>query len=257
MSDVRTCYLGCPAHGGLTAGTARAVFGGASPEGRLRVRVACQGHSLLGHNFNELWVWALNAAEAGERVDLFAMLHADVAPEPGWLDVLVGELDQGYDLVSAVVPIKDHRGLTSTAAGHATDRFDVDFRLTMQEVLRLPETFTANDVCPGRPLLVNTGCWVCRFDPAWAARCHFEIESRIARQDGRWRAVVNPEDWNFSRQVHALGLRVAATRKVSLIHHGDMAYGNQSGWGEYEYDQDRLAASRVAAPAAEEVMSNG
>lgn len=33
-----------------------------------------------------------------------------------------------------------------------------------------------------------------------------------------------PEDWNFSRQCHALGVKVAATQKLTLIHYGRMGW---------------------------------
>lgn len=257
----RVCFLAGPHYGGLAAGTARALFGAQSKDPNLRVRVACQGNSLLAHCFNQFWVWALNAKQEGQQIDLFAMLHADVAPEPYWLDVLIAELDAGpYDLVSAVVPIKDSRGLSSTAISRPDpdDGYDVDFRLTMAEALSLPETFTAADCgFPDRFLLVNTGCWVCRFDPSWAEQVWFEIRSRVHKDaKGKWQAEVDPEDWNFSRMVQRLGLRVAATRKVKLVHHGDMAYGNQSQWGEWTFDKDKLAEPRMAR-TTEEALTNG
>lgn len=258
MTGLRTCYLSFPCYANVHPAACRAAFGGASA--RLRVRVLAQGHSLLAHGFNEAWCWALNAAQSGERVDYFAMLHGDIAPEPNWLDVLVAELEAGhYDVVSAVVPIKDSRGLTSTAVGHpdSADCYDVAYRLTMAEAVRLPETFTAADIpeAPG-PLLVNTGCWVCRFDPKWAERCHFEIRSRIRKVGDIYQAEVNPEDWNISRQWHALGLNVAATRKVKLHHHGDAAFGNQEAWGDYDFDRDKLTAPALG-PTEEVTCGDG
>ena len=68
----------------------------------------------------------------------------------------------GADVVSTVLPIKDRRGVTSTAIDDPEDEWTPLRRLTMREVHRLPETFSAQADCgyPNNALLVNTGCFV-------------------------------------------------------------------------------------------------
>ena len=102
----------------------------------------------------------------------------------------------------------------------------------MKEVYRLPPTFTAEDI--GHPLLLNTGCWVCRFDPAWAKKVHFTVNDRIvfnAAHD-QYEPQDEPEDWFFSRLLNALGVRIGATRKVDLTHAGSMRIHNTHPWGD-------------------------
>jgi hypothetical protein len=219
-------FLGQPGYGSLTAGAARGFWRASkTPE---RVTFKYVEGSLLAQGFNALWCTALNMRLSGERCDYFAMLHADVEPADGWLDVLTGEMEaRNLDLLSAVVPIKDGHGLTSTALARPDgDTWGALCRLSMREVYDLPETFTSEDT--GHPLLVNTGCWVCRFDPEWARKVHFRINDRIVfnKALGLYQAQVEPEDWYFSRLCHELGLRIGATRKVRLDHAGRVHYPN-------------------------------
>jgi hypothetical protein len=235
--------LGVPSAGPfLAAGTAQGIYCATSGE-TLDLKFQYAQGSLLALNFNLLWCWALNLARTA-RVDYFAMLHADVEPEVHWLDRLVAELDaRGLDVLSAVVPIKDQRGITSTALAHPQGSpWRTHARLTLHEVYRLPETFTSADV--GHPLLVNSGCWACRFDPAWAEKVHFEVNDRIVFSTEKQAFVpeVEPEDWFFSRLLHELGLKVGATRKVRLGHLGHLSYANVKPWGE-EFDAGHLPKS--------------
>jgi precorrin-6B methylase 2 len=107
----------------------------------------------------------------------------------------------------------------------------------MREVYRLPETFTGEDL--GRPLLLNTGLWVCRMDEGWAKKVHFTVNDRICfdPEKDHYFAQVEPEDWYFSRLLHELGLKVGCTRKVELGHRGNALYGNAHPWGTWEYDE--------------------
>lgn len=242
--DDRFAVLAMPGYGELTAGASRG-FWRATRLPDARVWRQYQGGSLLAANFNALWVSALNLARSGRRVDCFAMQHADVEPEDWWLDTLIDEMEAGdLDILGAVVPIKDHKGLTSVAL----DRPDGDTwrplcRLTMQEVHRLPETFTSADV--GHPILLNTGLWACRFDESWASKVHFTINDRIAVDpQGRYHAQCEPEDWFFSRLCHEQGLRIGATRKVRVDHRGPATYSNQCIWGE-PFDSAWIGASMV------------
>lgn len=237
----RRALLGMPGYGQLTAGSARGLWRATAAENAkipLDLVVSYSEGSLLAQNFNSLWCQALNACHRGNPVQYFAMLHADIEPEDGWLDVLVEELEaRQLDVLGAVVPIKDPKGLTSIAlAREDGDPWRPLCRLTMREVWRLPETFTSEDV--GHPLLLNTGCWVCRFDMAWATKVRFTINDRIVfnKSLNLYQAQVEPEDWYFSRLLNELGLKLGATRKVRLEHVGKTHYINHEPWGQTDFD---------------------
>jgi SAM-dependent methyltransferase len=202
------------------------------------VNLVTNGASLLAHNFNFLWCNALNdRAERGYTH--FAMHHADLAAPPGWLDMLLAEMDRvGADIISAVVPIKDQRGLSSTAMQDPESL--AIRRLTMHEIHRLPETFEAKDLpLSGQHLLVNTGLWVCRFDLPWVETFPgFTIRDQIVKNnEGRWQANVLSEDWGFSGWAAREGLKVWATRKVKVHHFGGTMFPNTHPWGEWQTDR--------------------
>lgn len=225
-----------PAYGGAEPDAVRSLYKTAT---RRYNTFATHGQlSLLSMCFNTLWCGALNHRADGATH--FAMLHSDIEPVAWWLDMLMDELiATDADLLSVVVPIKSEQGLTSTAIDSgAGDNFANEFRLTMQEVFRLPETFSAADCgYPDRALLVNSGCWVCRLDRPWVEQVHFTINDRIRKgADGLWRPEVESEDWCFSRQLHRLGCKVLATRKVPVKHLGGKAFVNFQPWGEWGYD---------------------
>lgn len=205
------------------------------------------GSSLLASSFNEIWCQALNfEADTGEKLEYFAMLHDDVAPEDYWLDKLIAELeDKKLDVLSAVVPIKDNRGLTSMALDREGNQFLPLARISMHEVFGLPETFTSDDI--GHKLLLNTGCWVCKWDQEVCKKLHFEINDRIVFNEAskRFQSETESEDWFFSREAHALGLKLGATRKVSLMHFGTYAFTNDRPWGVEKFDSEWQAESIV------------
>lgn len=235
------------------------------------------GGSLLANCFNQFWTHALNLQEVyeeGERAyhkglgqdanpygpnsnlfdaawlegwrgtgnfTHFAMLHDDIVPENDWLDTLLEDLLlHDADMVSAVSPIKDGFGLTSTAIDSLGDNpFDLERRLTMTEVMRLPEVFSAADCgYPDRRLLLNTGCWVADFTKPWRHNVRFTIQDRIKKDNhGRWRAEVSSEDWQFSRDIQNQGAKVLATRRCRLTHFGNLPFANYGAWGEWDHDK--------------------
>ena len=263
MSDatpIRRVFLGMPGYGDMTAGAANGLYHATSGQlsiGGVDYRVALdrvvKSGSLLAHNFNGLWCGAINLdamaiaqpEEYGPRINYFAMLHSDVEPQEGWLDTLIEEMeDRDLDMLGVVVPIKDLQGLTSIALQKPDgDPWRPLCRLTMREVMELPETFTADDA--GYDLLLNTGCWVCRFDGELAKQMHFTINDtiRFDPERGIHVAEVEPEDWNFSRQWNARGLRIGATRKIRINHAGHMRFGNQDGWGHKFFDSEYVSES--------------
>src|SRR5262249_1576922 len=95
--------------------------------------------SVLTHVFNSLWCDPLNSRPP-QGWTHFAMMHADIEAPPGWVDVLIGEQRRvGADVLAAVIPFKDPRGLTTT--GLRDRGTGLTRRLTLQEVHQLPETF--------------------------------------------------------------------------------------------------------------------
>lgn len=201
-------------------------------------------------DFNILWTQGLNKAEAGE-ITHFAMLHSDIAPEPGWLDTLLAEMDaRDAHLVSAIAPIKDPRGLTSSGIGIPTWPWNPYRRFTIRELESLPETFDQSEIgAAGYVLLHNTGCWVCDLrKPEFFAtredgslRAHFDFPRRVYRSEKHgWQNSAESEDWFFSRQLHDLGARTFITRKVKLTHRGPFDYENTGNWGTLAHD-DQLA----------------
>jgi hypothetical protein len=202
-----------------------------------RVKLQTNGASLLAHNFNRLWCAALNQRQA-LGLTHFAMHHADIGAEPGWLDTLIDEQQRvGADVISAVVPIKDGRGVTSTGLQHQ-DSLEIK-RLTLKEVHKLPATFAAHhtNVAEHR-LVVNTGLWICDFTSPWVEEACFEVRDRIVKgEDGLFRANVLSEDWNFSGWCGRRGLKVFATTAVMVGHFGRSRFGNETPWGEWDHDK--------------------
>jgi hypothetical protein len=224
--------------------------------GACSVAPARTSGSFLTKVFNSLWCAALNARKQG--VTHFAMCHADIIPAaPGWLDVLLGEMNKhDADMVSAVSPIKNDAGLTSTSV--ALDLADpwLSRRLTMREVFELPETFGSADV--GGPLLLNTGLFVCRLDRPWVdaiaedmltTQVCFDFKNRIVRDPhtGEFHAEAISEDWLFSQEANRRGAKLMATRRVVVRHVGDKEYSTDRAWGAQSTDDvfHRLNEERV------------
>jgi GT2 family glycosyltransferase len=243
-------FLGCPTHNGqIEHRTIKSLFTEASANHRVLVKV--HQTSLLAAGCNQMLCDALNGVQ-GESFKWFAMLHSDIAPEALWLDKLIDLAEaNGADLLSAVVPIKNSEGVTSTAISFPGDPFTRFARLTQRQIRRkgFPTTFDVkgalvyfNPYTPHYPepladsiLLVNTGCMVVRLDKPWSHELYFTIRDRIVRTMNGFEAHVEPEDWFFSRRVHELGGKVMATSAVAVEHVGSYAYRNDREWG-YEFD---------------------
>lgn len=246
--DQRRIFLGQPGYGKCTAASARALWNACAPGAHIDRQYSAG--SLLACNFNKLWCEVLTRVHQGERFDYFAMLHDDIGCEDFWLDTLIDELEaKQLDVLGVVVPIKDSRGMTSIALQHDRDNWNIDCRLSMYDVYQLPETFTSADL-GGLPLLLNTGCWVAKWNQDWCKQVHFEINDRIVfdRTSNSYRPEVESEDWFFSRLLNDIGLRIGATRKIAVKHEGDVEFANTHEWGTEAYDGESHAYPRKTSP---------
>jgi len=201
--------------------------------------------SLLPRAFNLCLAMALRSFRAGVATHI-AMLHADIECEPFWLDKIYDEsVAREADLLSVVIPMKDGRGLTTTAIDDPSRPGGVDRRLTMRQIVEnFPLTFTAAAAgFPDRALLVNTGCWIADLRrPWWHAKdddgnlkCAFNIWSSISADELKVDA--DSEDWRMSRYLHSQGAKVMATRCVRAFHVGNALFGNDIPWGTEATDQ--------------------
>lgn len=188
-------------------------------DARLRVRPCDFGGSVLPMVFNHAWVAGVEG-----NWDLFAMIHADVSAEPGWLGKLVEILDEEQaDIVSCVIPIKDDTRVVSTA----WDRGDDVVHLTYEDIERLPATFGDAELLELYPeskgLMMNTGCWVARLKQPWNKQWRgFTTTSWIDWERKPPVVHVGGEDYLMSRALRALDPppRVLATSAVQTRHEG-------------------------------------
>ncbi len=221
-------------------------------------------------DFTTLWCRALNRYEAGGCSHV-AMLHSDIAPQAGWIDLLIDEMEEHrLDFLSVACATKDQRGVCNGGIGVTTNRWGPYRRLTVRELLKLPPTFDLDDLkrlgycgreAADKVLLHNTGCWVAdlrrpvftttyddtgredgdnHYHEKGDLKAWFDFPTRIRRDEetGLWMSLRESEDWFFSRQLHKIGARTAITRKISLAHEGQWDYRNDREWGTFE-DGDR------------------
>jgi len=248
MSDVRSqnVFLAVPvgANGDLSVATHRAIS--VLPSSPHKVQCEHNGSSALTFNFNHLWASALNRAVRGEPLDAFAMLHTDIMPQgDDWLDRMLAIFERTQaDVLSVIIPIKDEKGLTSTALD--TSRW-TPRRLTMHEVFTLPPTFDGALIREkfGAPLLLNTGLMLVRMGRSWNSEVCFTIDNKIDRVGEHFVAFFEPEDWKFSRWANAKDLKLVATREILAGHIGQTVFRNDSPWGMLSVDEINLTNSAM------------
>ena len=254
-----TILIGVPTYDDrVMSGLAMALMGEQHQPRCVPYSVAFKQASLLAFAHNELLCIALN-----NRPDIthLLLIHADVLPVPGFIGQMWDDMVRANaDVLSALLPIKDTKGLTSTAllpslaeARRPGRREYKRRRLTMQESEQLPEVFTVTDLqklfsepSEDAALLVNTGLMLIDVRKPWIEQAHFEINDAIYRNEaGLFYPDVEPEDWHFSRQIADLGVRVAVTRRVQARHVGRMNYPNQTPWGEWAHDQSVVSPEQI------------
>jgi hypothetical protein len=179
------------------------------------------------------------------------MIHSDIEPEPFWVDKMIAEADRHRaDIMTAVVPIKNDKGLTSTALSHPSDDCRAFLRLTSAQVKHpsFPVTFdrdmavNALRALPGdlrfdapmpANLLCNTGCMVCRLGGAWCdpTKVYFDEVTTFQRINNQWTPLIRSEDWFFTAKAFQNGAKVMATTSMKINHHGITSYPNDKVWG--------------------------
>lgn len=201
-----------------------------------------------GDNFQVLWSWALAQAERGRHTH-FAMLHADVCPQEGWLDVILGEMDwYRAAMISAHIAIKDNRGLTSTGILDPANPWRPLRRFTIREMMaKPPGSYTAESFGYGKPYALNhnNGCFAADLRRAeWyetdgdELRIQFAMPRRIIKNAKGYLAQCESEDWYFSRKVAEAGLPTRVTNRVRIVHReGKIEFPNDVP-GRYEVDED-------------------
>lgn len=232
MSDA-LAYLAMPRFGRVDFAAAAAMLSPNDhtyPEG-YRVRVVGGSSVDTGvaeYSFNQMWSRALDLRDSGEATH-FAMLHSDIEPiDPAWLNRLYMEMvDHHLVAVSAVVPIKNDSGNTSTAIGDEVDPWHVLRYVRTDQRPHLPVTFTGEDVCErGEVLLINTGCLLIDMRPELWDDFEWKMRTRIRRTQRGRVCEMHSEDWEMSYHIHNSGARYGATWSVRLKHHGAAAYRN-------------------------------
>jgi hypothetical protein len=186
----------------------------------------------LCFQLNVAWRTAMQMRRSG-MVTHFASLAEDVIPRnDDWLLKLYAIMEEKLaQVVSVVIPIKNDRGLTSTAL----DTPRGIRRFTMHEIFadRLPTW--------GEPgLLVNTGCMLVDVRGDWCLGVPgFRMEDSVT-QNEHASFVQNfmPEDWLFSRDATKAGARIVATRDVPVRHLGEFGYENDKVWGVWQHDRE-------------------
>ncbi len=205
--------------------------------GKHQIAMGNVDSSAICLTMNSLWIQALDGYEAG-AITHFAMLHTDIIPEDFFIDKLADIMEREQaDIVSAIVPIKNQQGFTSTALEQKMGDADPYFRvrrLTMTEVMKMPPTFT------DPAILLNTGLMLVDLSKAWTRDedVYFTIEDRIVRYRGRRVPHMWPEDWGFSRRARKAGAKkLVATREIALEHAGLANHPNYVAWGTCATDE--------------------
>lgn len=181
--------------------------------------------SLLNNNFNNLYAAALNCRKKG--VTHFVMLHDDICPEDpdpdrGWCDTLIATMIiRGLGAICAASPIKNDQGEVSCAID------DPDpFKIRRMKIGDFEgKTITTRE----EPrLLINTGCMAIDITKPWATKIMFRSKDyiRYNKATDTYEAICEPEDWNLSKQLRALGVPFGCTGKIRINHLGTKTYTN-------------------------------
>jgi hypothetical protein len=231
-------FIGVPSYDDrINSAILNALFFASRTEPKSDLVAIVESGSWLTRNFNSLYAAALNMREE-KNLTHFCLLHDDIAiNEPWWLDKMLDLMEEkGADILSAIVPIKNGTGLTSTAFDELIGDPPHVRRLTLHEAFtNFPPTFTQDK------LLLNTGLMLVDIRKVWAEMLFFEFEDRILKipngDKTTFRAVGCPEDWNFSRKARSLGAKLFATREIKVTHVGTGRFSNHMPAGSMKEDR--------------------
>lgn len=231
-------FIGVPTYDGRVSEGVVSGLMVASARG-LAEKIQINSYSWLTQNFNSLLCAAMNERKHG--ITHFVLLHEDVVPEPFWLDKMIDIMkERKADVLSAIIPIKTHQGITSTALDEyngGPDRNMSVRRLTLHECFtEFEPTFTHPD------LLLNTGLMMIDVRRRWIEECilaeAFQFKDRIVKdQAGNLMAIGLPEDWGFSRAARRAGAALFATREIGVQHIGKAVFVNRNPWGSAKTDK--------------------
>ena len=224
-------FLAVPTHNGLlTEGTVLGLLNPIEKDSKTDLIIRISTSSNLTGNFNRLWCEAFN----DKTYTHFLMLHADIAPEYGFVDKMLSIMKRvGADVLSAISPLKNDFGLTSTALAPESPMGRIT-RYTMQQVFKEEPTFTHPR------LLLNTGLMLVNMKIPKADLLHFNTKSWIENESGRAVEKSLTEDWAFSDLARVYGAKLYATREVKLEHLGTMRYPNHYPWGRLPVDRPEV-----------------
>lgn len=217
------------------------LHNGITPEDNIHLAFNWAAISALAYNFNTLWAMALNT----RPWDYFVLMHSDVVLQPGWLKVLIDQLEEHeLDALSAVIAIKDDSRETSTAVL----RKDGDLqRFNYDQLKKMPTVITQADMPEGDRLLINTGAMIVRFTKEWVEKWVWTFQDMIrCVEDGDKKVFVPSmvsEDWLFSLWAEEMGLKIGATQAFQVLHIGERLYSDTDTMAMYAG-----AAKRTSAP---------
>lgn len=235
----------------MTSGTAAAVYRTGTE--KRDIHIFSNPMSLVAHNCNFMYAHALNLRE---KLDLewAAFLHSDIAPSQWWIDALIAEGEENdAQIVSAFVPIKDDRAVTSTAIKdpnfdwtpftritqkqhrHVSWPKTVDIFQAANALEALPEGLRVTDV-PRSVLQVNTGCCIVKLDHPLSEKLYFDQLDTIYHDGRRFVAKTQSEDWRFSERAASLGMKVVVTKVVRCKHFGAAEFDSHGIWGQNRDD---------------------
>lgn len=182
--------------------------------------------SALTYNHNDCWCWGLNEF-ARKTITHLLIMHSDVRPlMPHWIEVLATQMEEANaDALGSFIVIKHPLGVTSTG-------LDTDYwypqRLSLAQAKQLPVTWTSPT------LLVNTGLLlidIAKFVDRGVRICFTMHDDIYQDAEGFWHPRFVPEDWDFSRQCRAQGVRLFVSRGIAIEHSGIAGYPNSPAWG--------------------------
>lgn len=223
-------FVGIPSYGNHIHEGMLGAFIHATEEKGTVGAVCTSSYSLLARNFNILLAKALNMREVG--ITHFLLWHADIIPVTSWfLDKMLHLMQKhDCDVLSAIVPVKDQTGLTSTAL-ETEDKWTFQ-RLTLHETFDKRTSATFSD--PN--LVVNSGLMLIDITKPWIEQCWFAMEDEIYKEGTQFKVRGISEDWLFSRRAKALGAKLCATREIQVHHAGASKFPNTHAWGSKHTD---------------------